>query len=226
MEQALDRIGTRVYRPNYVTAAELQTLITPLLTEKIGVVSVSTPAEAGIATNDSSAGGDKFAGGDVLVVRDYEAVLAQIDQMVAEVDVRPLQVAIEAMILSVKLKDTDKFGVNFQLLREKPNIKLRPGLARHDIWRTCKFENGGLKFGFLDSNLGAFLDALETIGDTNVIANAAADGAEQAAGRNPDRRDRRATSARPSPRPAPRRASSSSTSGPSCGCGRSSPATA
>ena len=28
MEQALDRVGTRVYRPNYVTAAELQTLIT------------------------------------------------------------------------------------------------------------------------------------------------------------------------------------------------------
>jgi type IV pilus assembly protein PilQ len=30
---------------------------------------------------------------------------------------------------------------------------------------------GGLKFGFLDSTLGAFLDALEQIGDTNVIAN-------------------------------------------------------
>ncbi len=50
IEQAMDRVGTRVYRTNYVTAAELKTLITPLLTEKIGVVSVSTPAEAGIAT--------------------------------------------------------------------------------------------------------------------------------------------------------------------------------
>ena len=119
MEQALDRIGTRVYRPNYITAAELQKLIQPLVTEKIGVVSVSTPGRGRHRHRRHPAGGDKFAGGDVVVVRDYEAVLAQIDQMVAEVDVRPLQVHIEAMILSVKLKDEDKFGVNFQLLRDK-----------------------------------------------------------------------------------------------------------
>jgi len=50
------------------------------------------------------------------LVRDFEAVLAPVDQVVAEVDVRPLQVAIEAMILSVKLSDGNEFGVNFQLL--------------------------------------------------------------------------------------------------------------
>ena len=32
MAQSVDRIGTRVYRPNYVKASELQPLITPLLT--------------------------------------------------------------------------------------------------------------------------------------------------------------------------------------------------
>ena len=65
IEHGMDRIGTRVYRTNYITAAELKALITPLLTEKTGVVSVSTPAEAGIPTSDSAAGGDKFAGGEV-----------------------------------------------------------------------------------------------------------------------------------------------------------------
>ncbi len=114
-----------------MTAAELKALVTPLLTEKIGVVSVSSPAEAGIPTNDSGAGGDKFSGAEVLVARDYEAVLSQIDQMVAEVDVRPLQVMIEAMILSVELADEDKFGVNFQLLRAIPtspsaSVRRRP----------------------------------------------------------------------------------------------------
>lgn len=167
IEQALDRVTTRVYRPNYVTAAELKTLVTPLLTEKIGMVSISSPAEAGIAANDSTVGGDKFAGSDVVLVRDYEAVLTQIDQMVAEVDVRPLQVSIEAMILSVKLDDTDKFGVNFELLRD--HMKFGWGTPLSAI-KDFKFDTGGLKFGYLDSNVGAFVDALETISDTNVIA--------------------------------------------------------
>jgi type IV pilus assembly protein PilQ len=170
-EQAMDRVGTRVYRTNYVTAAELKALIAPLLTEKIGVVSVSTPAEAGIATNDSIAGGDKFSGNEVLVVRDYEAVLSQIDQMVAEVDVRPLQVSIEAMILSVQLADNDKFGVNFQLLRQNPNISFGLGSPPASVSAVDFPLNGGLKFGFLDTNLGAFINALESVGDTNVIAN-------------------------------------------------------
>lgn len=169
LEQAMDRIGTRTYRTNYVAAAELKMLITPLLTEKIGVVSVSTPAEAGIATNDSIAGGDRFSGNEVIVVRDYEAILSQIDQLVAEVDVRPMQVSIEAMILDVKLQDKDKFGVNFQLLRQNPNIKFGLGSPAASL-SDVKLE-GGLKFGFLDSTLGAFLDALEQVGDTNVIAN-------------------------------------------------------
>jgi len=169
LEQAMDQIRTRTYRPNYVTAAELKALITPLLTENVGVVSVSTPAESGIGLDDSTAGGDQFSGGDVLVVRDYEAVLSQIDQMVTEIDTRPMQVSIEAMILSVKLKDTDKFGVNFQFLRDNPNVSFGLGSPVSDL---SDFKlNGGLKFGFIDTNLGAFLDALEQVGDTNVVAN-------------------------------------------------------
>ena len=146
-------------------------MITPLLTEKTGVVSVSTPSEAGIPTSDSAAGGDKFAGGEALVVRDYEAVLCQIDQLVAEMDVRPLQVAIEAMILNVQLDDKDKFGVNFQLLRQNPNISFGLGSPPASLSAADFPLNGGLKFGFLDSNLGAFIEALEQVGDTNVIAN-------------------------------------------------------
>jgi type IV pilus assembly protein PilQ len=167
MEQSMDRVGTRVFRPNYVTAAELKTLIQPLLTEKIGTVSISSPSEAGIAANDAQAGGDKYAGGDVVLVHDYEAVLTQIDQVVREVDIRPLQVNIEAMILSVKLADTDHFGVNFALLRD--HLKFGWGSPLSAL-TDFKFDTGGLKFGYLDGNVGAFLDALEQISDTNVIA--------------------------------------------------------
>jgi len=167
MDQSMDRVGTRVYRPNYVTAAELQSLITPLLTEKVGVVTVSSPAETGMASDDSSAGGDAFAGAEVVLVRDYEAVLAQIDQLVDQIDVRPLQVAIEAMILSVKLDDETSLGVNFDLLRNNPNIRFTIGKPPSALPLV---PGGGLEFAFLDSSLGAFVEALEEIKDTNVIA--------------------------------------------------------
>lgn len=168
IEQTLDRVGTRVYRPNYVAAQEMQALIQPLISPKVGVVTVSTPSEVGIAANPDKAGGNAFAGGEVVLVRDYEAVLAQIDQVVAEIDVRPTQVAIEAMILSVKLTDKDKLGINWQLLREKQHLKLAIGTPDQSLPTT--FTTGGLAFAFMDQNLGAFIEALEELNETNVIA--------------------------------------------------------
>lgn len=190
MQQAGDKIGTRLYRPNYVKASDLQMLITPILTPTIGTISVTTPSQVGIAPDGNSAGGDGFAGQEALLVRDYEIVLAEIDQIVQQVDIRPTQVAIEAMILSVSLSDANEFGVDFELLRDKNNIRLVSGNPGGNMVNAAAaggatgtpvaavplslanmdFRNGGLKVGFLDDSLAMFLTALETIGDTNVIA--------------------------------------------------------
>ncbi len=168
MEKTLDQLATRVYRPNYVTAAELNTLITPLLTEKTGFASVSTASEVGVAADESNVGGNGYAGDEVLLIRDYSAVLAQVDQVIAEVDVKPMQVIIEATILSVKLDDETKMGVSFEFLRNNPNVRFGIGTPLEDL--PSSLSKGGLQFAFLDTNLGAFIDALESIQDTNVIA--------------------------------------------------------
>jgi type IV pilus assembly protein PilQ len=160
------KVVTRVYRPNYVTAEEIQKLITPMLTLDIGVVSVSSPAETGIASDSASAGGDGFANAEVVLVRDYVHVLEEIDQVVRLVDKKPMQVAIEAMILSVKIDDTTKLGVNFDLLKD--HIRVISGTPPATIGAIAP--DGGLKVGFMDSSLTALVEALETIGDTNVIA--------------------------------------------------------
>ncbi len=185
MEAAGDRISTRLYRPNYVTAKDLQDLIAPLLTPPpVGKVSVTAPAEQGIKASGDASGGNSYAASEAVLVQDYERVLVQIDRIVAEMDVQPAQVAIEAMILSVKLDDQFKFGVDFQLLRDREHVRFgwnNPRInplngsgtvnpATGGIVGEFAFDTGGLKFAFLDSNLGVFLDALETIGDTNVVA--------------------------------------------------------
>lgn len=182
-DRAIDRVNTRVYRPNYTTAADLKQLIEPLLSESVGKCTVTAPAQIGIATNNSNAGGDSYSAGDAVVVQDYEANLAQIDQLVDEVDQRPSQVAIEAMILSVNLNDENQFGINWEMLRNQPNVRFGIGSPRQaPLEGTGKADGqtgaiigqynyaGGLSYAFLDSSLGSFLNALETIGDTDVIA--------------------------------------------------------
>ncbi len=182
LKQLRDTISTRIYRPNYVAGAELQALITPLLSAA-GSISVTSATEVGIQTDADNAGGDSLASGDAVLVRDYELVLHEIDQVIAELDKRPMQVAIEAMILSVKLNDANKFGINWQFLRDRNNVRFGLGSPRINPLNGTGTTNaqtggtigeftfdGGLAFAFLDSNLGAFIDALETIGDTNVIA--------------------------------------------------------
>jgi type II secretory pathway component GspD/PulD (secretin) len=167
--QGLDRIGLRVYHTSYLTAAELRVLVAPLLTEKTGVVSISARSGAAVAAASLPAGSDKPSSNEVLVVRDYEAVLAQIDKLVAEVDVRPIQISIEAIILGVKLGDRDNAGVSFPSLSQNPNLRFDVGSPV--AASTNANLSGGLKFGFLEGNLDAFFDALEHIGSTDVIAD-------------------------------------------------------
>ncbi|HZN35087.1 MAG TPA: secretin and TonB N-terminal domain-containing protein [Pirellulaceae bacterium] len=170
MDQSQDEIRTRVYRPNYVKAADLQQLFTSLLTPVIGKITVSSPSEIDIPQDQNKTGGNGFAGTDVVIVRDYASVIVQIDQIFEEVDVKPRQVAIEAMILSVSLSDTYKFGVNFEALRDNANARLISGSPPANL-ANISVADGGLKFGFMDASLTLFIEALETIGDTNVIAS-------------------------------------------------------
>ncbi len=168
--QTSDHIATRVYRPNYVTANDMQKLITPMLTQSIGRVTVSTASQVDIPADQVSTGGDSFGGSEVLIVRDYEAVLMTIDELIMEIDIRPTQVSIEAMILSVRLQDEYKMGINFELLRDRANVRLAQGTATADL-ASLTFTPGSLKLGFLDGSMSGLIEALETVGETNVVAS-------------------------------------------------------
>ncbi|MBW3597898.1 MAG: secretin and TonB N-terminal domain-containing protein, partial [Planctomycetes bacterium] len=162
IDHAHDRISTRVYRPNYITAAELEKLLSPIITPTVGKISVSNAAQVGIGTDHDQAGGNSFSGAEVVLVQDYESVLNHVDQLVLEVDSRPLQVAIEAMIITVGLEDENSFGVDLTLLRDHGDILL--GTPANGALA------GGLRFAFLGASVESFLAALEQVGDTNIVA--------------------------------------------------------
>lgn len=184
-KQAARKTVSKVYRPRYVSVKDLQALITPMLSKPGGLIAVTTPAEIGLEESKSKVGGNSLSQTDALLIVDFPEVIAQLDAVLAEIDVPPAQVVIEAMILSVKLSDTMKLGVNFALL-SGDNKQLVTSGNGADIAGSSGFPNAntlipaaakftadttGLKYGFLAGDLSGFVEALETLAETSVIAS-------------------------------------------------------
>ena len=179
------KLITKIYRPNYISVSELQSLITPLLTQGISKIAITNPPEAGIAADAENAGGDRLTQRDALLVQDYAEVLLEIDAVMEEMDVPPLQVVIEAMIFSVRLDDSLDLGVNFALLgKNSKSLTVSgngqtlnessgfPGVDDTILPPAGQFiaDAAGLKFGFIQGDVSAFVEALENLSDTNLVA--------------------------------------------------------
>ncbi len=139
-------------------------------------------------------GGNSMADSDVLIIQDYESNLKIIDQIVKRIDVRPVQVLIEAVIISVDLEHARQLGVNFALVDNlgtalgeigsgtslNNNVGFNPTQllttagkiagAAADPTGLASATNGA-KFGFVANNVTGFIQALETIGSTKILAS-------------------------------------------------------
>ena len=181
---------SRVFILNYITAADVQPAIIPILSD-IGTVSLSPPAQMGIATNPEEAGGNLMATSDFVVVYDRPDRLEEIAKVIATLDVRPKQVLIEATILRVQLTEDNALGIDFALtggvdlaglgatsnaisdlvLGALPaeRFELFNAAGRTDL--TSGFPSGGLTLGVIKDHVAVFVRALESVADTTVIAN-------------------------------------------------------
>jgi Flp pilus assembly secretin CpaC len=163
-------------------------------------VSGSSGASAGGAVGfQPPTGANSNAESDTLIVQDYESNIKIIDQIIQRVDVRPVQVLIEAVIISVELDKTRQLGVNFGLVDNlaqelgtigagsvlNSNVGFTPArvltaagkLASDTVADPSGAGNSfasatnGVKFGFVSNNVTGFVSALETIGSTKVLAS-------------------------------------------------------
>jgi type IV pilus assembly protein PilQ len=185
------KIEVRVFHLHYLTAEDAKTLITPTLSEN-GTVALSPASETGIETSDTETGGDSLAGGDVIVVRDYEDNVKRAAQMIEEIDVRPEQVLIEATILRATLNEDDDMGIDFNVLSgvdfetfASTTTALQSVVPEDDTPITdntlgasvlqngfaSSVPAGGLSIGVITNNVSFFIRALESITDTTVLAN-------------------------------------------------------
>ncbi len=183
-KQAARKTVSKVFRPRYVSVKDLQMLITPMLSKPAGLIAVTTPSEVGLEESKTKVGGNSLAQTDALLIVDYPDVIAQVEAILAEIDVPPSQVVIEAMILSVKLTDSMKLGVNFALLNSSnkqlvttgsgSQINSNVGFNKETLLPVAGdfvASTAGLKYGFINGDLSGFVEALETLAETSVVAS-------------------------------------------------------
>jgi len=196
-----DTLPVHVYHLNYVRSKDVEEMIKPLLSTK-GKIGKSPEAEMGLKSDfsggsanlgqgDVKAGGNTLAGGETLVVQDYEDRLKTIDRVIAEFDVQPIQVLIEAVIVSVALNKNMELGVNFAVLDgakktlgvagngslvnmaagfTPASVITSAGKLAGDAGAGFAENANGIKFGWTGGDTTAFLRALESLGETKVLA--------------------------------------------------------
>jgi type IV pilus assembly protein PilQ len=165
------RVEARVLRLRHLDPDEFRRLIEPLLTPQLGRVSRG-------AAPDAVEGGH-FDGRGTVVVTDVPETLTRIEHMLRELDLPPRQVAIEARVLSVKLTDETRFGVNFAILGatdgpsglpEDDPLIVQAGHST-DVGCSPALSREGLRQATVQTSIPQIINVLERIGDTSVIAS-------------------------------------------------------
>ena len=179
------RMKYRVFALNYVTAAEARKLIEPVLSSS-GKIGVTTAAQTGVPTGESissvSGGGDTMSLQDTLVVYDYAENIRKAGDVITTIDVRPQQVLVEATILSATLTEDMQLGIDWSTLKgavsQIPGVTAAAGdITAHasDYFKSAGTsqvtKSGGMTIGLAKGDIAAFIEAVEEVTDTTVLAN-------------------------------------------------------
>ncbi len=193
IEDAERKTTSEVFKLHWTPAANALNMIKPVLSQA-GQVSATTPAQAGIASGGGDVGGDSHATADMLVVTDFPENLEKVRKILKDVDSRPQQVMIEAVILRAALSEDNALGVDFNILAgvkfadflgsagqvTGANLPSGAGAVAGAKSGLGSFGTGnsftssvpgGMKVGFVSDNVSVFLAALEGVTDTVVMAN-------------------------------------------------------
>lgn len=191
-EQANRQRKTRIFRVYYTPVATAVNMVKPALS-KDGELAFSDPAKSGLESGSSDAGGNSHSTEDVMVVTDYEDRLDEVDRILKEIDKRPQQILIEATILRATLNEDNAMGIDFQVLGGvdfagfsaaggtginssvrtlgADSAAVNDGVSGVGTGFTNNVPKGGLSLGLIKNNIAVFLEALETVTDTTVLAN-------------------------------------------------------
>lgn len=190
MAAAADPFVTQVFGLNYISAADAEVYVKPLIGDEGSISKSPKPAE-GLESDAGKAGGHADAGQDFIVITTRSKRLKEVERVLARIDVRPRQVLIEATILRAELTDDNALGIDFTLVggvdleslgaTSNGITDLTLGLLPQERFEkfnatattnlTDSVPSGGITIGIIKDKVGVFLRALEEVTDTVVLAN-------------------------------------------------------
>ncbi len=190
--EAERQLETRVFKLSYVRASNVRDLIDPMKSPN-GKISTTPDANVGLGGDKGPADthGDSLSGADMIIVTDYADRLDAMAEVIKLIDVRPEQVLIEATVLRATLNEDNALGVDFttvggidftELSSTSPAAQdittgATPAAKLQETTLTARTDfngnvpSGGFTFGIIKDQIGAFVRALETVTDTDIIAN-------------------------------------------------------
>ncbi|MEM6755770.1 MAG: hypothetical protein AAF586_01265 [Planctomycetota bacterium] len=185
LEEANRQVITRVYRLNYLTAADAAALVTPMLSDA-GQIGVTAAPVAGFQPTISDGGENSFAAEATLVIRDYPENVDEVLLVLQDLDKRPRQVLVESTILQARLTENNAFGIDFSVVADLDLTNFASplniveqllsgetgdsGTAIESTVGSNTVTSSGFKVGFLGSNVSAFVQALDQVTDVTVLA--------------------------------------------------------
>jgi type IV pilus assembly protein PilQ len=190
-QDKMDRVrGTKVFHLFYTPAANALPMLKPVLSTD-AAIAVSLPSKEGLDTKE--VGGFSHSTEDTIVVTDYMDNLDRVGQVIKEIDRKPQQVLIEATIVSARLTEDNALGIDFSIVGgvdfaglagaglksfgdaasgKTLNTDLtHKGMGAAGTGFTSSMPQNGLRLGVVSSNVAIFLNALEAVTDTSVLAN-------------------------------------------------------
>ncbi len=195
MDKAARVMKTEVFRLYYTPAVNAVNMLKPVLSNE-AQLAFTTPAAMGVAADAKDTGGNSHSTEDVIVVTDYSENLERARKVLKEVDRRPQQVLVEAVILRAQLSENNQMGIDFtavggasfaDLSNVASNSLSTSGLQQAlsgDIVNNAaanrvnsqgvaavQLGGNGLKLGVVAGNTAVFISALEGITNTVVVAN-------------------------------------------------------
>lgn len=166
----INRMVYKVFTLYYMSAAEAEKLMASVLSAN-GSVKSSTPPETVVPTGESisggAGGGDSMALNDTLVVRDYPENIADVEKLLAQLDVRPLQVLVETVLMKVTLSDDTRLGIDWNSINGQGVSLTSSGLSQALISGDPA---AGLKIGVSIDNVKALIEAINTTTNSTVMA--------------------------------------------------------
>jgi|GEM_PF-2874505 len=118
IEEAKRKRVAQVYTLDFLNATDARSFVEVMLSGDGASISSTAETEDFQLQTSGPTGADQFASDATLVIYDYEENVAQIVQMLDELDTKPQQVLVEATILQTALSEANAYGVDFSILSD------------------------------------------------------------------------------------------------------------